>query len=176
MKPTYILPLLAFAIAPALSQPRNAASDRPTLSSGDVSVLCTEAGALIASQLGEIKHLQSSKLPVPGDLAGYFYSVVYSRKLLGCPSTPLLSSANSKRSPVYDEHPEVQGDPCKTLHALYEQVLDPINVLKSNDIPVPPYLVGAWSLVADGERGLKCGFAVSPTIGGNSTTSSNGSV
>lgn len=179
MKLTHILPLLAFAIAPALSQPHSTAIDNtlaPTLTSrtGSVPFACTKANTIIESQLAEISQLQSSHLPIPPDLAGYFYSVVYGRQLLGCPSTPLLS-ASSKRSVIIDDHPEVTGDPCKVLRVLYEEVIDPIHVLKSNNIPVPAYLAGFWSSVSDGEKSLKCGFSISSMIGGNSTARSEGS-
>ena len=164
MKPTYILPLLAFAIAPAFCQPSNAASDSiliPALAPGDVSILCTEASTLVAAQLAEITKLQSKNLPVPGDLAGYFYGIYYGRNLLGCPPAPILGRANSKRSTITDTHPEVKGDPCKTLAVQLEEVSDAMNALKDNNIPIPAFLAGRWSLVADGERGLQCGLPIS---------------
>lgn len=179
MKLTYFLHLLAFAIAPALSQPHNAAIDNtlaPTLASraDTVPFACTRANTIIESQLAEISQLQSNHLPIPPDLSGYFYSVVYGRRLLGCPSTPLLSP-HSKRSGIIDDHPEVRGDPCKTLRVLYEEVIDPIHVLKNNNIPIPAFLAGLWSSVSDGEKMLSCGFSVSTITGGNSTASSGGS-
>ena len=148
MKPTYILPLLAFAIAPALSKPYRTAIENTlatTLTSraDNVPFACTKANTIIESQLAEISQLQSSHLPVPPDLAGYFYSVVYGRKLLGCPSTPILS-AHSKRSGVINDHPEVRGDPCKVLRVLYDEVIDPIHVLKRNNIPVRTFR--RWSI------------------------------
>lgn len=137
MKSTYILPLLAFAIAPALSKPHSTKKLAPTLTSraDDVPFACNRANTIIESQLAEISQLQSSHLPLPPDLAGYFYSVVYGRELLGCPSTPLLST-HSKRSEVINDHPEVHGDPCKVLRVVYNEVIGPIHVLKSNNIPV----------------------------------------
>lgn len=179
MKFTNILPLLAFAIVPTLSQPRDAASHstlKPTLAPRDVTLLCNEAGALIATQLDEITKLQSQNLPVPGDLAGYFYGIYYGRNLLGCPPTNMLGgSAPSKRSTAFDPHPEVKGEPCKVLAIQLEEVSDVINALKENNIPVPPFLAGRWSLVSDGEKGLQCGFTISKVAsGGNSTDSSDG--
>lgn len=177
MKSTSLYFLLAFAIAPAFSQPHNAAIHNmaPTLTfrADTVPFACTRANTIIESQLAEISQLQSSHLPTPPDLAGYFYSVVYGRRLLGCPSTPLLS-AHSKRSGIIDDHPEVRGDPCKTLRVLYQEVIDPIHVLQESNIPVPAYLAGFWSSVSDGEKMLNCGFSVSTLIDGNSTASSGG--
>lgn len=179
MKLPFLPPLLAFAIAPVLSQTPNAESDSTLAASqtsgGDAAVpsACTMANSLIKSELAEISRLQSANFPVPDDLAGYFYSVVYSRKLLGCPSTPLLSSHSNLQ--ITDDHPEVRGEPCKVLHVLYQQVVDPIHVLKLNDIPIPAYLAGLWSSVSEANQGLKCGYSISTTLGGNSTGSQGGS-
>lgn len=127
----------------------------------------------MTSQLAEISQLQSNNLPIPPDLAGYFYSVVYGLKLLGCPSTPLLG-ADSNPDDVVDDHPEVRGDPCKVLQIIYEQAIHPISVLKDNNIPIPAYLAGSWSSVVDGNKDLKCGFSVSATANNNSTKSLDG--
>lgn len=84
-------------------------------------------------------------------------------------------SAHSKRSGVLDDHPEVRGGPCKTLRLLYEEVIDPIHVLKNINLPVPAYLAGLWSSVVDGEKSLSCCFSFSTMIDGNATASSVGS-
>ncbi|CAF9910274.1 hypothetical protein IMSHALPRED_009139 [Imshaugia aleurites] len=178
MKLTHILPLLAFAIAPALSHPHQGESDNtlaPSLTSREDTIpfACTKANTIIASQLAEISQLQTNKLPVPPDLAGYFYSVVYGRTLLGCPSTPLLA-AHSKRD-IIDDHPEVRGKPCGVLHVLYQQVVDPIHVLRLNNIPVPAYLAGWYSSVSDANRNLACGFSISTSGTSDNSTTSDGS-
>lgn len=121
---------------------------------------CTQANILISDQLAEIEQLQSRNLPVPGDLAGYVFAVANGRKIAGCPEVPLLNvnvngssssaSGQSKRSD--DEPTDANGDPCKALHVLKEQVMGQMSVLRQYNIPIPAYLAGWFSLTKDATK------------------------
>ena len=182
MKATYLLPLLASAITTALSHPHHhPASDSPfvpTLTSRAESVpyACSKASDIIQSQLAELSRLQAKAIPIPDDLGGFFYAIVLGRRMLGCPSTSLIS-AHSKRDvagsgSIIQGRAERSGDPCVVLRVLYDQVVDPIRVLKENGIPVPAYLSGFWGSVKDGVDGLQCSFSVDTTTSGNYSTGS----
>lgn len=175
MKSISLLPLLAITVSPALSHPQNAAIDDNSNSAlldsraNLVPFACHKANTIIADQLAEISQLQSRNLPIPPDLGGYFYAVVYGRRLLGCPSIPLLSpdgsssaaTQPSKRSSEPadpDGHNPGWGDPCEVARMLKDQVMDQIDVMKDNNFPVPAYLAGWFSTTQDAERDLKCGF------------------
>ena len=172
MKSTYILPLLALAIPPALSHPGNAPSDNTldaTLESRGVDTVpfaCTQTSSIIEAQFAEIIHLQANQLPVPADLAGYFYAVARGRRAIGCPALPNLSKRGL--DPLF-------GDPCKALHVQYAEIVDQIYVFKNNSIPIPPYVAGIWSAVQDGNKALGCGLPNPLLAKGNSTKAINSS-
>ncbi|KAF6228634.1 hypothetical protein HO173_011805 [Letharia columbiana] len=191
MKSFSILPLIAITISPALSHPRAGAIDDTRNSasldsrSNLVPHACSRANTLVSEQLAEISQLQSRNLPTPADLAGYFFAIIHGRRILGCPSDPLLSPDNSSTSAA--QHPKRNsepkdpdgqypgwGDPCGTVKILIEQVMDQMTVLRDNQIPVPPYLAG-WSLLtSDANTELKCGFlGAGMEDGGNSTGTSS---
>ncbi|KAL9074742.1 MAG: hypothetical protein Q9161_002111 [Pseudevernia consocians] len=163
MKSITILPFIAIA----LSQSRAAAADdisntAPLVPrSSLLPYACTQANILISDQLAEISQLQSRDLPVPGDLAGYVFAVANGRRISGCPPVPLLNGSSSSTSeqskPVDDEPTYTNGDPCKTLRLLKEQVMDQMNVLREYNIPIPPYLAGWFSLTKDATKILKNG-------------------
>ena len=44
-----------------------------------------------------------------------------------------------------------------------EEVYDAVNALTDANIPIPPFLAGRWSLVADGVKALQCGLAIPTT-------------
>ena len=174
MKSISALLLLATATSPTLSQPLAAAiNDSPkpaplAFRSELVPFVCHEANALITEQLAEISQMQSKTYPVPPDLAGYFYAVVHGRELLGCPSEPLLSPKGSSKStpqssksssePAIDE-----GDSaglkktCEVVYKQTEEVMDQMTVLKDNNIPIPPYLAGWFSVIKAADKYLQCG-------------------
>ena len=172
MKSVSALLLLATAISPALSQPRAAAiNDSPepaplAMRADLVPFVCEEANALITQQLAEIAQLQKKKYPVPPDLAGYFYAVVHGRQLLGCPSTTLLNpkassvstpSASSTEPAIYQGDAAGLRKTCAVVYKQSEEVMDQMIVLKDNNIGIPPFLAGWFSVVKDADKYLQCG-------------------
>ena len=186
MKPVSALLLLATAISPALSQPfAGEINDSPepaplALRADLVPFVCREANALINEQLQNIEDMQSKGYPVSPDLAGYFYAVVHGRTLLGCPSEPLLTpkagdEPTSQKLKTSSEPAIYEGDSAgrqKTCEVVYKEtveVMDQMTVLKENNIPIPPYLAGWFSLIKDVDRYFQCGLGTE-----NVTYSSSG--
>lgn len=164
-------------ISPALSQDRTNAIEETSKSAplhsraNLVPFACHKANDLVSEQLAEISHLQARDLPVPPDLAGYLFAVYHGRDMLGCPSTPLLSpvdssSSTSKRSdsedvnlpPPTKGHLPGWGDPCEVAKILRVQVMEQISVLRDNNVPIPAYLAGWYSVTEDADKNLQCGF------------------
>lgn len=179
MKSFSLLSFLAITIPHTLSEPRAAATDNTPETAhlhsraNLVPFACHKANTIISDQLAEISQLQSRNLPVPPDLAGYLFAVYHGRDMLGCPGMPLLGSADSsssasaqsKRSsedvnlpPPTKGHLPGWGDPCEVSKILRVQVMEQINVLKDNNVPIPAYLAGWYSVTEDADKNLKCGF------------------
>ena len=176
MKFVSALLLLATAISPALSQPFDAEINdtlepAPLALRADlVPFVCHEANKLIDEQLAEISAMQAKKYPVTPDLAGYFYAVVHGRSMLGCPSAPLLiphaSSAESlaqklktsSEPAIYEGDSAGRQKTCEVIYKQTEEVMDQMKVLWENNIPIPPYLAGWFSLIKDADRYFQCGL------------------
>lgn len=175
MKSISVLLLLAGTISPTLSQPHTAVinhspeSARLDARSDLVPFACHKANELVVGQLAEISQLQSRALPIPADLAGYFYAVVHGRKMLGCPASNFLShnsSSSSVPQPLKrssepadpNGHFPGWGDPCEVARILKDQAMDQILVLRDNNIQIPAYLAGWLSVTKDADKNLKCGF------------------
>ena len=172
MKSISALLLLATAISPALSQPRAAAindspNPAPLAERADlVPFVCHEANKLIDEQLAEIAQMQSKKYPVTPDLAGYFYAVVHGRSMLGCPSVPLIPQGSaestaqklktSNEPAIYEGDSAGRQKTCEVVYKQTEEVMDQMIVLKENNIPIPPYLAGWFSLIKDADRYFQC--------------------
>ena len=174
MKSVSTLLLLATAISPALSQPHAAAiNDSPepaplAMRADLVPFVCREANALITEQLAEIAQMQKKKYPVPPDLAGYFYAVAHGRQLLGCPSEPLLnpkaramsipqSLTSSSEPAIYEGDSAGLKKACAVVYKQTEEVMDQMIVLKDNNIGIPPFLAGWFSVIKDADKYLQCG-------------------
>lgn len=174
MKSVSALLLLATAVSPALSQPRAAAlNDSPepaplAMRADLVPFVCHNANALITEQLAEISQMQRKKYPVPPDLAGYFYAVAHGRQMLGCPSEPLLNpnasamstpqpSTSSSEPAIYEGDSAGLRKACAVVYKQKEEVLDQMIVLKDNNIGIPPFLAGWFSVVKDADKYLQCG-------------------
>ena len=175
MKPFSALLLLATALSPALSQPLDAEFNdslepAPLASRANlVPFVCHEANKLIDEQLAEIGQMQAKKYPVTPDLAGYFYAVVHGRTMLGCPSAPLLfpqagAESTAQKLKTSSEPAIYEGDSagrqktCEVVYKQTEEVMDQMKVLKENNIPIPPYLAGWFSLIKDADRYFQCGL------------------
>lgn len=183
MKSITILPFIAMGICPALCQPRAAAIDgipdsAPLDSRSNlVPYACSQSNILVSEQIAEIEQLQSKELPIPPDLAGYVFAVVNGRRMVGCPSSDLISpngtsSSESSRSERRSSEPaDTDGrgpgwnDPCEAERILVKQVTDQMNVLKEYNIPIPAYLAGWWSLTQDAAKILKDGGGCDSDLG-----------
>ena len=170
-----LLLLLATTISPALSQPlADEINDSPEPAplakrANLVPFVCHEANRLIDEQLAEIAVMQSKKYPVTPDLAGYFYGVVHGRSMLGCPAEPLLIPHGSAESiaqklrtssepAIYEGDSAGRQFTCEVVYKQTTEVMDQMTVLKQNDIPIPPYLAGWFSLIKDADRYFQCGL------------------
>ena len=173
MKCISALLLLATTISPALSQPlaaeiNDSPEPAPLAERADlVPFVCHEANKLIDEQLAEIAQMQSKKYPVTPDLAGYFYAVVHGRAMLGCPAEPLLKPQASAESlaqklrtssepAIYEGDSAGRQKTCEVVYKQTEEVMDQMVVLKENNIPIPPYLAGWFSLIKDADRYFQC--------------------
>ena len=169
-----LLILLGTTISPALSQPRAAEINdspepAPLAERADlVPFVCHEANKLIDEQLAEIAQMQAKKYPVTPDLAGYFYAVVHGRSMLGCPSEPLIPQGSvestaqklktSNEPTIYKGDSAGRQKTCEVVYKQTEEVMDQMTVLKENNIPIPPYLAGWFSLIKDADRYFQCGL------------------
>ena len=172
MKSISILSLLVITISTTSSQPHNAVTDSAPESAPVnsraylVPKACHDANVVVYDQLLKISQLQSKKLPITHDLAGYLYAVCSGRKMLGCPNENLVSANGSdtsasqqfKRDTDPLGHNPGWGEPCDVVRMLKAQVDDQIKLMDGYHIATPDYLAGWYSGTQDLDDGLKCGL------------------
>lgn len=174
-----ILLLLAITISPTLSQPQNGATSNTAPSaplderSSSVPSACLEKNALVADQLDEIAKTRARGISVSPDLAGYFYVVIASYQMLGCPPLPGhtptptngtsdIESRSLKRSSSTTAG--ASDDPCVAMHNLDTELVQHSTAIAAAAIPIPPYLAGWFLGLQDLNKGYGCNSTLSSSL------------